>query len=91
MANHKSALKRMRQNEKHRLRNKARKTRMKNLVKAVETALMEKAVDKAQEQLRLAQKGISKIASKGVIHRRKAARSISRLTKKFNALTKVTN
>jgi len=37
MPNHKSALKRMRQNEKRRLRNKAYKTRIKNIIKKVKS------------------------------------------------------
>ena len=87
MANHKSALKRIRQSEKHRLRNRSRKTRIKNLIKSLETTLTDKnpALDNIKEQLRIAQKGIDKIASTGSIHWRKAARTISRLTKKTNA------
>ncbi|MGQ9744681.1 MAG: 30S ribosomal protein S20 [Dissulfurimicrobium sp.] len=90
MANHKSALKRIRQNEKRRLRNRSRKTRMKNLIKSLETTLTDKTqtADNLKEQLRLAQKGIDKIASTGSIHWRKAARIISRLTKKTNAAIK---
>lgn len=93
MANHKSALKRIRQSEKRRLRNRSRKTRMKNLVKSLETTLKDKTytVDKLQEQLRLAQKNIDKIASTGSIHWRKAARIVSRITKKTNAAVKDTN
>ncbi|MGB9711590.1 MAG: 30S ribosomal protein S20 [Dissulfurimicrobium sp.] len=94
MANHKSALKRMRQNEKRRLRNKARKTRVKNLVKTVENALTTakpQDIGHIKRQLRVAQKGIDKIASTGAIHWRKAARLISRLTKKTNALEKAAN
>ena len=88
MANHKSALKRMRQNKKRRLRNRIRKTRIKNLVKAVETAVAEKAVETAEEKLRLAQKAIDKTAAKGTIHWRTAARKVARLSKKVAALKK---
>ena len=89
MANHKSALKRVRQNEKRRLRNKTRKTRIKNLSKAVETAIAEKTPEKAESYLKEAQKYIEKIGhKKGTIHRRTASRKISRLTRKVNALLK---
>ncbi len=88
MANHKSALKRIRQNKKRRLRNRIRKTRIKNLVKAVEAAVADKAVDTAEEKLRMAQKVIDKTSSKGTLHWRTAARKVARLSKKVAALKK---
>ena len=79
----------MRQNQKRRLRNKTRKTRIKNLTKAVEAAIVEKAPEKAQSCLKEAQKYIEKIGHrKGTLHRRTASRKISRLTRKVNALLK---
>ena len=77
MANHKSALKRARQSEDRRLRNKAVKTRVKNVTKDVLAATAETAAD----DLKAAQSAIDKAAKKGVIHGRTAARKISRLTK----------
>jgi len=88
LANHKSALKRIRQNKKRRLRNRIRKTRIKNLVKAVEAAVADKAVDTAEEKLRMAQKVIDKTSSKGTLHWRTAARKVARLSKKVAALKK---
>jgi len=88
LANHKSALKRMRQNKKRRMRNRIRKTRIKNLVKAVEAAVAEKAVETAEEKLRLAQKVIDKTSAKGTLHWRTAARKVARLSKKVAALKK---
>ncbi len=91
MANHKSALKRVRQNKKRRLRNKMRKTRIKNLTKAVEAAIAEKAPELALERLKKAQSYIDKIGhKKGTIHRRTASRKISRLYKKVSSLLKAT-
>lgn len=91
MANHKSALKRVRQNQKRRLRNKMRKTRIKNLTKAVEVAIAENAPEKAKECLHRAQKYIEKIGHKrGTLHRKTASRKVSRLTRKVNALLKKT-
>ena len=86
MANHKSALKRARQSEERRQRNRARKTRMKNVVKAVEQAIATNDRDLAVERLKEAVSIIDKTASKGVIHRNKAARKISRLTRHVNDL-----
>lgn len=84
MPHHKSAIKRMRQNEKRRMRNRARKSRMKTAIRAVEEAMLEKNVEKVQQKLREAVSIIAKTAAKGTIHRNKAARKISRLTKKVN-------
>ena len=83
MANHKSALKRARQNENRRLRNKSVKTRVKSVVKAVRTA-GEDAAAKLDE----AKSVIDKAAKRGVIHKRTAARSISRLSKHVNSVSK---
>lgn len=86
MANHKSALKKNRKDEERRIRNRFYKTRMKNVVKAVETAVNQQDRDQAQEALHAAVSTIDRVASKGVIHKNKAARQKSRLTKKVNAL-----
>ncbi|HID98562.1 MAG TPA: 30S ribosomal protein S20 [Thermodesulfobacteriaceae bacterium] len=86
MANHKSALKRIRQNKKRRLRNKSRKTRVKNLIKAVEAAVENRSLEEAKEKLHLAQKIIDKTAGKKVLHRKTAARKISRISRKVHAL-----
>jgi len=86
LANHKSALKRNRQNLLARLRNRANKTRMKNVIKDVLDAIEQNSVDGAQEALRAAIPVIEKSAVKGAIHKKNASRKVSRLTKKVNAL-----
>lgn len=86
MANHKSAIKRARQSEDRRQRNRARKTRMKSVVKAVEQAIASKQAELAVEKLKEAISIIDKTAVKGVIHKNKAARKISRLTRHVNGL-----
>ncbi|MDD5153391.1 MAG: 30S ribosomal protein S20 [Desulfovibrionales bacterium] len=86
MANHKSAIKRAKQSEKKQEINKAIKTRVKNVIKAVHAAMAEKSPDKAKESLVKAIPVIDKAASKGTLHHRNAARKISRLTKHVNAL-----
>ena len=81
MANHKSAIKRARQNEIRRLRNRAVKTRVKNIVKDVNAAALADEHDAASTKLQTAQSMIDKAAKHGVLHRRTAARKISRLNK----------
>lgn len=85
MANHPSAIKRAKQNEKRRVRNRARKTRMKNVINNLQDALASNARDAVQQSLKEAISVIDKTAHKGVIHKNKAARKISRLTQRVNA------
>ncbi len=80
-------MKRARQNKKRRLRNQSRKTRVKNLVREVRQAVAEKNMEKAQAALTKATPLIARVASKGTLHWRTAARKISRLTRQVNALT----
>ena len=87
MANHKSALKRARQNDVRRIRNKGYKTTVKKAVKAVRTEVAENSPQKARENLVKAVSVIQKSASKGIIHKNQAARRISRLTRQVNQLT----
>ncbi|MFC1819688.1 30S ribosomal protein S20 [Thermodesulfobacteriota bacterium] len=86
MANHKSALKRARQNEVRRMRNMGYKTRAKNMVKEVRAVIAENSEDQAKEGLRKATSIIQKGVSKGAIHRKKASRKISRLARQINQI-----
>ncbi len=81
MANHKSAIKRARQNEIRRLRNRAVKTRIKNIIKDVNAAAGAEDHDATAAKLQTAQSAIDKAAKHGVLHRKTAARKISRLNK----------
>jgi len=85
LANHKSAIKRTKQNEIRRLRNKAVKTRVKGMVKAARNAASADAGDAALSSLNAAKSVIDKAAKKGVIHKKTAARKISRLSKLINS------
>jgi small subunit ribosomal protein S20 len=85
LANHKSAEKRARQNIKRRMRNKAVKTRLKHVTKQVRSAADEKSKEALGVEMKAAQSEIAKAAKKGVIHRRAAARKISRLAKLVNS------
>lgn len=87
MANHKSAEKRARQNEKRRVRNKAVKTRIKHATKDVRLSSGEGPKEAALAKLNTAKSLIDKAAKKGVIHKKTAARKISRLSKLVNAIT----
>lgn len=87
MANHKSALKRARQNSQRRLRNKSLKTRVKSVVKDVRLAVSENSKETALDQLNQAKSTIDKAVKKGVIHKKTAARKISRLSKLANTIT----
>ena len=84
MANSRSALKRIRQSEKKRMRNKQVKTKVKNTIRSFFSALEEDNQETATQQMKIVGKMIDKAASKGVIHKKTAARKKSRLTKKLN-------
>jgi small subunit ribosomal protein S20 len=86
MANIKSQIKRNRQNEARRLRNKAVKSELKTRVKNTVKAASDGAEDLADRQ-RHAQKRLDMAAAKGVIHKNQAARRKSRLAKQLAKLT----
>lgn len=86
MANHKSALKKIKQIEKRRLRNKAVRTRYRGVIKSVRLALESGDAAEAEKALSTAAPYIQRAASKGVIHKNKAARHISRLSKQVQTL-----
>ncbi len=87
MARHLSAMKRARQNEKRRLRNQSRKTRVKHAVRQVRAAVTQKNLEAAETALKNAVPAIAKVAGKGTLHWRTAARKISRLTRQVKQLT----
>lgn len=84
MANHPSALKRMRQSEKKRLRNMAYRSRIRTAVKKFLRAAGEQSADAAQ-LLRSASSLLQKGVSKGIVHQNTASRTISRLSKRLPA------
>lgn len=83
-----SALKRARQAEKNRLRNRIVKTAIKTITKKVEAAVNEKNKEAARKAFIEATETISKAASKGVIHKNTASRKISRLARLANTVLK---
>ena len=86
VAQHASALKRHRQSEKRRARNKALKTQLRHVVRTVRTSVDQKDAKVAQESLAGAVRALAKAATKGVIHRNAASRRIARLTRAVQAL-----
>ena len=86
MANHASAIKRMRQNKKRALLNKQHRSRMRTLVKKVESLISEKDTEGAKSNLPAALRVLDKSVTKGIIHKNNAARKKSALTKKVNQL-----
>ncbi len=83
MANHKSAKKRIRTNEKKRVRNKITSTRIKSTMKKV---LGSEKRDEAEKNYKEAVALLDKSATRGRIHRNNAARKKSQLTKHLNGL-----
>lgn len=86
MAHHKSAIKRIKQNEKRNARNRHRKSTLKTYIKRVREAVEKKDKAAALEALNAAIPVIDKTSSKGVIHNSTASRNVSRLTKLVNTL-----
>mgnify|MGYP001120331212 CR=1 FL=1 len=86
MANHKSALKRAKQNLVRNARNTHIRSTMRTLVKRVREAVTAGDAEAANAALAKAIPYISKTATKGVIHKATASRKISRLTKLVNTL-----
>ncbi|MBN2211800.1 MAG: 30S ribosomal protein S20 [Sedimentisphaerales bacterium] len=89
MAHSLSAKKRIRQNLKRRLRNRANKSAMKTQIKKFDQTLLEgKDAETITKSLREAQKKIDCLAAKGVIHRHAAARKKSQLMRRMAAQKK---
>ena len=83
---HTSTIKRARQAEQRRLRNKAVLSRVKGVVKKARAAIHEKDGEATKTQLHAAQVALHKASSKGVLHRNTASRRLSRLARAANAL-----
>lgn len=86
MANIKSQIKRNRQNEKRRLRNRYFSGRARTYVKKARASIETGEVEEARQATLQAISALDKAAEKGVIHKNNAARRKSRLMKHLNAL-----
>ena len=80
MPNHKSAKKRMRQNETRRKINRSNRSRMRTAVKNLRAEISSGDKAKANELLSQTVSTIDKAVQKGVLHKNAAARYKSRLT-----------
>lgn len=89
LANHKSALKRARQNEVRNSRNRANKSKIKTVVRRVNEAIDSKAPEEAEKALQEAIPVIQKAATKGTLHKKTASRKVSRLTRRINKFKEV--
>ncbi|MGH3737999.1 MAG: 30S ribosomal protein S20 [Micromonosporaceae bacterium] len=87
MANIKSQIKRNRQNEKRRLRNKAVKTSLKTAVRKFRETVEAGDVEQADALMRQASRALDKAASKGVIHKNQAANRKSALAHQLASLS----
>ncbi|MFQ5521894.1 MAG: 30S ribosomal protein S20 [Candidatus Methylomirabilia bacterium] len=85
MAKIKSALKRMRQNEKRRLRNRAVRSKVRTVLKVSRSELIQQSQD-AQTLVAEAIRVLDRAVSKGVVHRNTAARKKSALARRLAAL-----
>lgn len=83
MPNIKSAIKRVKTNEKNRAHNAAQKSALRTAVKSAEVAVKNNE-DTAAAAIQTASKKLDKAVSKGLIHKNAAARKKSRLAKKLN-------
>ena len=88
MPNHKSAEKRVRQNEKRRDINRSSRGRLRTSIKKLRTALAGGDAGAINELLPETISTIDKAVQKGVLHRNAAARHKSRLTARANAAGK---
>jgi small subunit ribosomal protein S20 len=86
VANHKSAIKRIKQNAKQRVHNRYFRSTMRTQLKKTREAIDGGNAEVAQAELQKATSVIQGLVSKGIIHRHQAARRISRLAKAVNAL-----
>jgi small subunit ribosomal protein S20 len=86
VANHKSAIKRHKQSVRRNARNRAARTRVKNAVKNARAAIQGKDREQARQALTDATSVLGKVAGKGIIHWKKAARKISRLARSVNSM-----
>jgi len=85
MAHSASAKKRIRQNAKHRARNRWRRETYRSAMKQYDETILHGSVEQAEQELQHIYKLLDRTAAKGVIHANKAARHKSRLSGRLNA------
>ncbi len=88
MANIKSQIKRNRQNEKRRLRNRVYRGAARKAIKRARLAIAQGDLEAAREAVKVAVKRLDKAAEKGILHKNNVARRKSRLMKRLAELEK---
>ena len=88
MANIRSAIKRNRQNEKRRLRNRVFRGAARTQIRKARLAISERDKEAATAEVKEAIRKLDKAAAKGVVHKNNAARRKSRLMKQLAAIEK---
>lgn len=86
MANLKSSKKRIRSDERKRIRNVMVRSSIKTAIKKVEQAIEQGDVKLAEERFSEAASSLDSAAAKGIIHKNNSSRHKSRLMKKLNAI-----
>jgi len=86
LAHHASALKQMRQGEKHNERNRKNVSQLKTQVRKLRSLIAKGDAKEAAASLAETVSAIDKAAKKGIVHDNAAARYKSRLTRRVNAL-----
>jgi len=86
VANTKSAIKRIKQSEERRQRNRAARSAIRSSLKAARTALSAKSPD-SKASVREAIRTLDRAVSRGVIHRNTAARRKSALARSLNTVS----
>lgn len=84
MPQHKSAIKRVRQNERRNIRNRASRSKMRTLMKKLHAT---EDAQQASEMLNDVKSYLDKMAARNIIHKNKAAHYKSQLEKHVNALS----
>ena len=87
MANHKSALKRIRANKRRTQVRGSRVTLLRTLIKNVESDIANKDISKAKESFRIAESQVMKGVTKGAVNKNTASRKISRLSSRIKAIS----
>lgn len=85
MAHTRSAIKRIRQAERRRLRNQMVKSRVKTLIKRARSVIEAGNLEQARLSVGDAISALDRAAERGILHRNNAARRKSRLMKRYNA------
>lgn len=88
MANIKSQIKRNKQNEKRRVRNRVERGSMRSTLSKARVVLATGAVEESKESVMVAISSLDRAVTKGILHKNNAARRKSRLMKRLAALAK---